>query len=200
MNETKVCLVCGNIYIKPYKEGKKAWAIRKYCSKKCQYIGRSIITPIEMERRRKQTLAMVGNKCGFKKGFAPWNKGLKGVMTVWNKGKKTGLVPRSAFKKGHKTWNRGETPDLNHLLRKQPEYFVWRKAVYTRDYWTCQDCDIKGKDIVAHHIFGFADFPSLRYEVNNGITLCRSCHKKRHSNIGKEYRFKKKELVYGRTG
>ena len=49
-------------------------------------------------------------------------------------------------------------------------------------------------------LFGFADFPSLRYEVNNGITLCRSCHKKRHSNIGKEYRFKKKELVYGRTG
>ncbi len=48
-------------------------------------------------------------------GHKTWNKGRKGLQknhnmsgllkTPWNKGKKTGLVPKSAFKKGNKPWN-----------------------------------------------------------------------------------------------
>lgn len=29
----------------------------------------------------------------------------------------------------------------------------------------------------AHHIRKWEDYPELRYEVSNGITLCRKCHK-----------------------
>ena len=28
-----------------------------------------------------------------------------------------------------------------------------------------------------HHIRSYANYPSLRYDVNNGIVLCARCHK-----------------------
>lgn len=41
----------------------------------------------------------------------------------------------------------------------------------------------RDKDIVAHHLKLFSEFPELRFSVDNGIVLCRSCHKKIHKDI-----------------
>jgi hypothetical protein len=98
---------------------------------------------------------------------------------------------RIQFKpKGAKHWNwkGGRTPEL-HRLRQSKEYKDWRNAVYRRDYWTCQVCGEKPKNIVAHHLKSFNDYPALRYSVENGQTLCRSCHKIVHSEIGEATRF-----------
>jgi 5-methylcytosine-specific restriction endonuclease McrA len=55
---------------------------------------------------------------------------------------------------------------------------LWREAVFARDKWTCQDCgDKKGGNLEAHHIKSFAEFPELRFAIDNGITLCKDCHK-----------------------
>jgi len=44
------------------------------------------------------------------------------------------------------------------------------------------------KKIVAHHLKLFSEFPELRFSVDNGIVLCRSCHLKVHKNLkGLEY-------------
>lgn len=62
-----------------------------------------------------------------------------------------------------------------------PEYIKWRASVYRRDGYACQmpGCTQKGfKNLQAHHIRRWADNPSLRYAVSNGITLCNVCHKK----------------------
>ena len=61
---------------------------------------------------------------------------------------------------------------------KDPVYVNWRKKVYARDKYTCQwpGCKSK-KKLNAHHIKRWADNPILRFEVNNGITLCWRCHK-----------------------
>ncbi len=57
-------------------------------------------------------------------GHKTWNKGIKGRQNwhntsgfkgiPWNKGKKTGLVPKSAFKKGNKPWNKNNLLSPTH--------------------------------------------------------------------------------------
>ncbi len=65
------------------------------------------------------------------------------------------------------------------LLRARLHFREWRRAVFLRDNYICQDCgDNKGGNLTAHHIKSFALFPMLRYDITNGITLCRKCHKK----------------------
>lgn len=68
------------------------------------------------------------------------------------------------------------------------EYIYWRKAVYHRDNYTCQCCGVHGStDLNAHHIMNWKDNPDLRFDVNNGITLCESCHLLFHHLYGKRY-------------
>ena len=64
----------------------------------------------------------------------------------------------------------------NDTLRHRREYKQWRDLVYKRDDYTCQCCGNRGGKLNAHHINQFADYPDLRYEVDNGITLCTNCH------------------------
>ena len=64
----------------------------------------------------------------------------------------------------------------NDTLRHRREYKIWRTSVYKRDDYTCQCCGKRGSKLNAHHINSFADYPELRYDVDNGITLCTQCH------------------------
>ena len=78
----------------------------------------------------------------------------------------------------HKWWKGGIS---RHYKEKyySAEYKQWRLKVFTRDNYTCQECGFKGNQgyITAHHIKSWAKYPELRFEVNNGITLCEECHK-----------------------
>ena len=59
----------------------------------------------------------------------------------------------------------------------------WRDKIVERDK-VCQCCGFD-KHLEAHHIYAYKDNPSLREEENNGITLCKFCHKKYHSEFGR---------------
>ena len=59
--------------------------------------------------------------------------------------------------------------------RNSFRYKEWRARVFERDDFKCVDCGTN-IDIQAHHIESWKDHKSLRYEVSNGVTLCRSCH------------------------
>lgn len=66
--------------------------------------------------------------------------------------------------------------------RNMPEYLEWRKAVYSRDVFTCKECGSK-KRLNAHHIKPWHTHSDLRFTVSNGITLCGDCHAKKHPHL-----------------
>ena len=94
--------------------------------------------------------------------------------------------------KNHWNWKGGITDEMKQL-RQTEEYQFWRNKVYAQDNWTCQKCGKKLKNLIAHHKKSFKEYPNLRFNVSNGQTLCRSCHKKVHEEIGKQTRWKKQK-------
>lgn len=60
--------------------------------------------------------------------------------------------------------------------RKTPAYLAWRRKVYERDNYTCQDCGKRPPVVYAHHLKSYTYYPALRTVVGNGITLCYDCH------------------------
>ena len=104
----------------------------------------------------------------------------------WNNGKRrSGWHHTDEAKKrigdGHRglnnvNWN----PDREAMRknkRNDPEYQQWIKKVKKRDKNICRlkDENCSGYNIV-HHIKGWTEYPELRYNINNGITLCRAHH------------------------
>lgn len=54
-------------------------------------------------------------------------------------------------------------------------YKEWRAAVLSRDGYSCVMCEATSR-LKCHHIRRWADYPTLRYNVANGATLCQFCH------------------------
>ena len=84
-------------------------------------------------------------------------------------------------------WN----PNLTNEEREQGRNFLekreWVKAVYNRDNHTCQCCNIRGGTLNAHHIDSWKEHKDDRFNVDNGVTLCETCHKachKYHNDLG----------------
>ena len=80
------------------------------------------------------------------------------------------------------------TNEERRKRRHYPEYYQWRNSVFTRDNYTCQHCGVAGGDLNAHHIKPYAKFKELRTDVNNGITLCKTCHSLEHNRLHREER------------
>jgi len=64
--------------------------------------------------------------------------------------------------------------------RNTREYRIWRASVVRRDS-RCKLCNsIKNRH--AHHINHATYFPEERFDVNNGVCLCRDCHSHFHND------------------
>ncbi len=75
---------------------------------------------------------------------------------------------------------KGGLSNKNHLIRTSRKFRLWREEVFTRDDWICQDCRVRGCILHPHHILALSEHPEFAYDVDNGITLCVPCHRKRH--------------------
>ena len=96
--------------------------------------------------------------------------------------KKISEVTRERTARGENHYNYSHGKSCRNLDgRRRQEYTIWRNAVFQRDHYTCQKCeDNKGGNLRAHHIKPYAEYPELRYDIDNGITLCHTCHELEH--------------------
>ena len=93
-------------------------------------------------------------------------------------------------------WKGGITK-LNKLIRSNSKYKKWRGIIFGRDNYTCQYCGERGCFLHAHHKKRFFQILidnfigtieqamecNELWDVTNGITLCKECHKDEHSKI-----------------
>jgi 5-methylcytosine-specific restriction endonuclease McrA len=206
-SKVKICVRCSIEFTRKYGEGLKGWAKRRFCSlkcygrvpnpdlptkKACEYCGREF----DRERGKWSDKQWVNLQfCSLRCAQATfstvrnrqWNSPeYRKMMSEAHKpGVPNGRAgiplpnlrgPRS----GH--WKGGITP-VNHRLRTSLEYKLWRRAVFQRDNYTCVWCGVRGGkgvkvELHADHIKAFAFYPDLRFEVSNGRTLCKGCHRK----------------------
>jgi 5-methylcytosine-specific restriction endonuclease McrA len=74
-------------------------------------------------------------------------------------------------------WNwQGGLSSKNQRNRNSLEYKTWRDSIFHRDNYRCVMCESQGNKLVAHHVLNWSNNEMFRFNVDNGITLCESCH------------------------
>ena len=165
----KNCIGCSNEYSSYTSSG------RKFCSRLCWSKNATITKPSTV----------------FKKGQASFNyKGGKPKCVDCDKTLSTYNVSRCRscdlsfrWKKGiyvmpsgknSPLWKGGKTKE-NKLLRRKFQAHI-APLVLERDGYTCKSCGVRGVELHVDHVKSWSDFPELRFNMNNCVTLCRDCH------------------------
>lgn len=149
------------------RKGKNIGRIVEYLKIECKYCNNAFeVNPAGIKRGRNK---FCSRKC----------------YSLWQSENKRG--------ENHINW-KGGISTLNQFIRNSFEYKLWRRAVFERDNFSCVECgrkkSVSGK-LTADHIKPFSLFPELRFELSNGRTLCRECHEKTDTWVGRIIKLKK---------
>jgi len=86
-------------------------------------------------------------------------------------------------------WN-NEITDEQRLLRNKmrrhvERYKEWRRIVKEDSNFTCDICNVRGGDLISHHLYSYSDNEELRTDTKNGVCLCRPHHDEFHKKYGR---------------
>lgn len=140
----------------------------KYCSKQCYTASMKGIDLFKNKQRGKKPRIRVDINCKFC-------------------GKLFETVPSQIGIRKYCSMNcmlKDKEPMIKGLsyLRSTETYKQWRLFVYARDGFKCQSCGQVGKDLEAHHMVPVAVDVTAMFDTENGVTLCKDCHKIVHKH------------------
>ena len=111
-----------------------------------------------------------------------------GSITWLAKAQRLASTPEANLKKSHKgSLHPFYKVDRTTIKSPRPRYELdqWRKSIFLRDNFTCIKCGTHGGKLQADHILPYCAFPESRFDLNNGRTLCVSCHKETDTYAGR---------------
>lgn len=196
-NSKYCCTEC-----KPQSKSKRIKTTCSYCSKEVEVIPSKVnkypthYCSIECKNKHYGELHKGVNNSRFSKikvkCYTCGNEFLK-VKSQFDK-YKFNFCSKDCQKKGYKKLLTGENNPNYNFNRSDDErdkhrningYNEWIRKVFERDNYTCQCCgDNRGGNLNAHHKFNYSEHKKLRTDINNGITLCESCHIDFHKLYG----------------
>ena len=69
-------------------------------------------------------------------------------------------------------------------------YGYWKRKVLRRDNYICGICGLNDPEVMeADHIKPKSEYPELRFDISNGVTLCANCHRRK---TNKEHKLRRK--------
>lgn len=211
----KNCIVCGDKFIKRSNESLKNWSIHRFCSKECSNIFwkgkiKNNKTLFTKERHYVPTTAIKkGQHLSLNTEFKKGNK-----LSEETKLKMKGRIPwnygsewKEMSKENNPNWKGGRTV-LRLAIRTTTKYKKWRTLVFIRDNYKCCECGHVGKTLQVHHIKPFykiveennvktiEDAKNCKelWDIDNGQTLCISCHKQTDSYLVNQYNKTQKQI------
>lgn len=176
------CSYCGkSIHRKPNEANK---TIHNYCSHECMGKHKSIININENNPNFKNAKTTFNCDNCNKEATQPqhqYNTSKKHFCSL-----KCSALYYAPSKSGEKAWNWNAdlTEEERIFGRDYKEYEHWRNFVFEKYQHTCDICNIKGGDLVAHHLNGYNWDIENRINVDNGVCLCKNHHKEFHNIYG----------------
>lgn len=155
------CANCSNEFL--------VWSYRdaKYCSYKCKY-----------EHKSSPIIEGTCHKCGKKFQRKAHKMGLGNIycsrkcLLEFNK------------RENHYEWKEGLHDKHLTLALKE-----WGRIIKKRDNYACKKCgETDRKQLEAHHVKHRNAFPEFQFDLDNGITLCLTCHAREHERDSRSHR------------
>jgi hypothetical protein len=159
-----ICLSCNKSFISTKK--------RKYCNKEC-----SKGYHIELAKNKRKQPDYTTKKYSI-------------ICTICNKEHKASNKKIKYCKDCLKVYQKEKVKTNPNCQRRNFEiyrgkehmdnwdYKNWRKQIFKKDFYKCVYCGASsvGSNLNAHHLYSYANFIEKRYDINNGVTLCKTCH------------------------
>ena len=93
---------------------------------------------------------------------------------------KSPYIREALVKKFKKQREQKQQGVLNNNWKVGVSYPFVKKCVLIRDKYTCQNCNFSEPEIMeVDHIKPKSEYPELKKDMNNLITLCPNCHRRK---------------------